>query len=99
MRWGTCGQDLPHQSQHIDGDVLDAMTGNLTPATTDAYRRLVEAVDRRNQRMQPVLSELVEQPEVLDEIGGDRPPTTVGTTMGEDDARTALERLRRGIDT
>ncbi|WP_145229481.1 hypothetical protein [Rudaeicoccus suwonensis] len=82
-----------------DHDVAIAATAWLAaPRNSDAYRRLVEAVDRRNQWLQPVLTESSEQPEILDEVGADRPPASVGDVFGGLDARAALERLRRGID-
>lgn len=80
-----------------DHEVATAATAWLAdPRNLDIYRRLVEAVERRNGWLQPELPES-DQPEVFDEIGTDRPPRAVGEVLSGDDPQATLDRLRRGV--
>jgi hypothetical protein len=96
-------KDLPtvtdRDSRWHDHEVATAATAWVAePRSVDVYRRLIEAVERRNRWLQPELSAGRDQPEVFDEVGADRPPRTVGEVLAGNDPRAALDRLRRGVD-
>lgn len=84
-----------------DREVATAATAWLAdPRNLDVYRRLVEAVERRNRWLQPELPATdTDTPEVFDEVGADHPPQPVGEVLGGHDPRAVLDRLRHGIDS
>ncbi|WP_265445424.1 hypothetical protein [Flexivirga meconopsidis] len=90
-----------------DRQVAEAADAWLADARdAAAYGRLVEAVQRRRESLEPVPD--VRMPEVqadgamtVDELADQRPPSTLGDVVGgaldADGARAALDRLRRGL--
>ena len=65
------------------------------PRDTEAYRRMVNAVLRRQAFLQPTLTEpRAEDPEVLDELHAERPPQRLSSALDD-----VLTRLRATSDT
>lgn len=84
------------ESARHDWEVAAAADAWLSePRDTVVYARLVAAIERRRAFLNPTLPQPdpVDAPEVLDEVGSDRPPETVGSLLGTD-PRAALARLR-----
>lgn len=69
---------MDEEEARHDHEVAIAATAWLSdPHNLDIYRRLLNAVERRSAYVQPQLPS-ADSPEVLDEVGADRPPEPLG---------------------
>lgn len=67
------------------------------PDDTQAYTRLVDAIHRRRAWLAPTLPTGPadsRSPEILDEVGADRPPRPVGALLDAGDPHASVDRLR-----
>ncbi len=84
------GPYTPRDLEWHDHQVAAAAAAWLhEPRDTEAYRRMVNAVLRRQAFLQPTLTEpRTEDPEVLDQLHADRPPQRLSSAL--DDVLTLL---------
>ncbi len=84
------GPYTPRDLEWHDHQVAAAAAAWLhEPRDTEAYRRTVNAVLRRQAFLQPTLTEpRTEDPEVLDELHAERPPQRLSSAL--DDVLTML---------
>lgn len=89
------GPYTPRDLEWHDHQVAAAAAAWLhEPRDTEAYRRMVNALLRRQAFLQPTLTEpRTEDPEVLDELHAERPPQRLSGALDD-----VLTRLRATAD-